>query len=435
MKQTNQIPLSGRRFFAFTTVLGGLGLVCATMAMPAAAQTGLAAVPADDLSGQEDVINLTAGLGVTRDSNVLRVSDDTNTAPYGGSGKSDTYLRGNLGISFDRLISRQRLQMSAEVDGYKYNDYSDFDNVGYNAGLNYDWVIGRPFFGRAGGRFYQYQPAIQDRALLETETDRNEVERQTLYLNGGFRFTPSLAAIAGWDLDRRRNSSSLYKDADADYNTLEGGIRFAPGTGTEIDFVYRRTDGDYRNLQILGADGLPLLTGPRSSDFKQDALLARISYRPSEDSRLAGRIGYTKRDYDVDSSRNFSGITTGFDVEWAQSGAIKMLVSVARDIEPDDSAITATYADAKSIALRPTVQATGKIKLLPFYQYVNRSFKGEGGAFDRKDKFHAFGIGANYEIRRNLMAVLDLRQERRNSNIDVLDFDANIISLGVQARF
>jgi len=188
-------------------------------------------------------------------------------------------------------------------------------------------------------------------------------------------------------------------------------------------------------LFVKRADGLPLLTGPRSSDFKQDALLARVSYRPSEDSRLAGRIGYTKRDYDVDSSRNFSGITTGFDVEWAYSGAIKMLVSVARDIEPDDSAITATYADAKSIALRPTVQATGKIKLLPFYQYVDRSFKGEGGSFDRKDKFHAFGIGANYEIRRNLMAVLDLRQERRNSNIDVLDFDANIISLGVQARF
>jgi hypothetical protein len=211
------------------------------------------------------------------------------------------------------------------VDGYKYNEYSDFDNIGYNAGINYDWVIGRPFFGRVGGRFYQYQPAIQDRGLLQPETERNEVRRQTLYLNGGIRITPRWSAIAGWDLDRRRNSSPLYEDADTDFNTLEGGVRFAPGTGTEIDIVYRRTDGDYKNLQVTGPEGLPLLTGPRSSDFSQDALVARVSYRPSEDSRLAGRIGYTKRDFDVDSARNFSGITTGFDVrmgtEWGDQVA------------------------------------------------------------------------------------------------------------------
>jgi hypothetical protein len=44
-------------------------------------------------------------------------------------------------------------------------------------------------------------------------------------------------------------------------------------------------------------------------------------------------------------------------------------------------------------------------------------------------------LGVTYEIRRNLNALFDLRQERRNSNIDVLDYDANIVSLGIQARF
>ena len=424
MKEFNRNRKSGRAFAKLPWVLTGAAIICTTTAMTAMAQ---------DAEG--DVISLTAGLGVTRDSNVLRVPEGTDTSRYGGSGLGDTILRGTLGISFDRLISQQRLQMSAEVDGYKYNDYSDFDNLGYNAGLNYDWVIGRPFFGRVGGRVYKFQPAIQDRGIGQANVERNEVERQTLYLNGGIRFTPSWSAIAGWDVDRRRNSTALYNDSDADYNTLEGGVRFAPGTGTEIDLVYRRTNGDYQNLQVNGPDGLPLLTGPRSSDFKQDALVARVSYRPSEDSRLAGRIGFTQRSYDVDSSRDFSGITTGFDVEWAQSGAIKMLVSIARDIEPDDSAITATYADAKSIAIRPTIQATGKIRLLPFYQYVDRSYKGDGGANQRDDTFQAYGIGVNYEIRRNLNAIFDLHQERRNSNIDFLDFDANIVSLGIQARF
>ena len=72
---------------------------------------------------------------------------------------------------------------------------------------------------------------------------------------------------------------------------------------------------------------------------------------------------------------------------------------------------------------------------MPFFQYVDRTYKGEGGSTERKDKFHAFGIGASYEIRRNLNAVFDLRREERNSNIDALDFDANIVSAGIQARF
>jgi hypothetical protein len=383
----------------------------------------------------DDVINLTAGVGITRDSNVLRISDEADPQPYGSDSRSDTILNGRLGIGFDKRISQQRLQANAEVQGFKYNEFDDFDNIGYDAGLNYDWVIGRPFFGRAGGRFLRFQPAIQDRNIGQTVVERNEVERQTLYLNGGVRFTPSWSAIAGWDLDRRRNTSSLYEDSDADYNSIEAGARYAPGTGLEVDFVYRRTDGDYKILQVNGPDGLPLLGGPRSSDFKQDALLARIAYRPTEDSRIAGRIGYTDRAYDVDSSRDFSGITTGFDIGWAQSGAVQWLVSFSRDIEPDDSAITSGYADAKSFAIRPTIQATGKIRVMPFFQYIDRTFKGEGLPDEREEDFQAFGVTVDYEIRRNLNALLDLRREQRNSNADILDFDANIVSLGLQVRF
>ena len=112
-----------------------------------------------------------------------------------------------------------------------------------------------------------------------------------------------------------------------------------------------------------------------------------------------------------------------------------MLVSIARDIQPDDYAITPTYVDAKSIALRPTIQATGKIRLLPYYQYIDRAYKGEGGLNDRSDTFQAYGVGVNYEIRRNLNAVADLRQEKRRSNSPGLNFDANIVSLGIQVRF
>jgi len=424
MKEFNGCQKFGRSVFRASIGLAGAGVIYGFAVAPVAAQ-----------NADGDVISLTAGIGVTRDSNILRVSEGTNTRPYGSDSRSDLIVRGNLGISFDRLISQQRLQMSAEVEGFKYKEYDDFDNVGYNAGLNYDWVIGRPFFGRVGGRIYKYQPAVQDRLIARPDAPRNDVERQTLYFNGGMRFTPSWSAIAGWELDRRRNTSFIYEDADTDYNTVEAGGRYAPGTGTEIDLVYRRTKGDYRRTQQIGADGSPLLIAGRNNDFNQDAILARIQYRPSEDSLLAGRIGLTQRNYDFDSSRDFSGVTTGFDVEWAQTGAIQMRVSVARDIVPDDSAIVATYVDVKSIRFAPSVQATGKIRVLPFFQYADQAYKGEGGGAQRKDTITGYGVGVNYEIRRNLNAILDLRREERNSNNNALDYTANLIAIGIQAKF
>ncbi len=424
MKEFNGRQKFGRSLIRASIGLAGAGVIYGFAVAPVAAQ-----------NADGDVISLTAGIGVTRDSNILRVSEGTNTRPYGSDSRSDLIVRGNLGISFDRLISQQRLQMSAEVEGFKYKEYDDFDNVGYNAGLNYDWVIGRPFFGRVGGRIYKYQPAVQDRLIARPDAPRNDVERQTLYFNGGMRFTPSWSAIAGWELDRRRNTSFIYEDADTDYNTVEAGGRYAPGTGTEIDLVYRRTKGDYRRTQQIGADGSPLLIAGRNNDFNQDAILARIQYRPSEDSLLAGRIGLTQRNYDFDSSRDFSGVTTGFDVEWAQSGAIQMRVSVARDIVPDDSAIVATYVDAKSIRFAPSIQATGKIRVLPFFLYADHSYKGEGGGVQRKDTITGYGVGVNYEIRRNLNAILDLRREDRNSNNNALDYTANLIAIGIQAKF
>ncbi|MGE0803007.1 MAG: outer membrane beta-barrel protein [Lautropia sp.] len=424
MKEFNCSQTSGRDLSCRLAKLVG-GLFYGTAAMVASAQTA-----------DGDVINLTAGLGVTRDSNVLRINEAVPTQPYGGDKRGDTYLKGNLGISFDRLISQQRLTASAEVERFQFREYSDFNNTGYNAGANLDWVIGRPFFGRIGGRIYKYQPLVQDRAIgTPAARDRNDVERQNFYLNGGMRLTPSWSVIAGWDIDRRRNSSSLYEDSDLDFNTLEAGVRYAPGTGLELDLVYRRTDGDYKINQVNGLDGLPLLSGPRSNDFKQNALLARVQYRPSEDSRIAGRIGYTKRGYDTDSSRDFSGVTTGFDIELAQTGALRWLITLQRDIEPEDTAITATYADSRSFRVMPTIQATGKVRISPFFHYVDRRYKGEGSLNERTEKYNIYGVTVNYEIRRNLNAIFDLRRESRNSNIDILDFDANIVSAGIQVRF
>lgn len=417
-------------------------VVCGLAVAPSHAQVH---VPPPDWepNPDADVILLKGHLNVTHDSNLLRVDDEYRSGLYANHKSSDIYLNGGMGIEFDRLISQQRLRASADVEGFKYQEYDDFDNVGYRAGATLDWVVGRPLFGSAGINLRRHQPTIQDRSDNQTTNasgDRNDIDSQLLFFNAGFRLTPSWSLIAGVDLDRTRNSLEVYKDTDFDRKSAEGGVRYAPGTGVEVDVVYRRTDGDYKSAQRYSDDGSALLcTGVacRENDYNENSLLTRIQYRPSEDSRLAGYVGYTKRDYDQ-GDRDFSGLTTGFDIEWAYSGAVQMRLALARSIEPDDEAVTASYADTYSLNFQPVIQATGKIAVSPYFRYYNRAYKGDqlaAGEVERKDKIMHVGVEADYEFRRNMAFTLNAGHEKRDSNRATLDYTANIIGAGFKIQF
>lgn len=391
---------------------------------------------------EADVIKLTGSIDIKHDDNLLRKNDGEDRGRYNDRSLGDTYLQAGMGIDFDRLISQQRLRANAKVEGFKYNEYDDFDHVGYDAGATLDWVVGRPLFGNLGLVLNSHQPTVQDRiynANTNVSGDRNDVDSQQLFFNAGFRITPAWSVIGGVDLNRSRNSLEVYKDLDYDLTSGEAGVRYAPGTGVEVDFVYRKTDGDYKNPQRYADDGSELLCGTtcRENDYDEDSLLARIQYRPSQDSRLGGYIGYTKRDYDQ-GNRNFKGWTTGFDTEWALSGNTQMRVSLARSIEPDDDAATSSYADTWSIDASPIVQLTGKINLSPFARYYNRKYKGEqlaAGQAERKDKIYSLGLRLAYEFRRNMTASFDASHDKRDSNRDNLNYDATVFGLGLRVQF
>lgn len=419
------------------------GVICGLALGPLQAQQ--INVPAQDWAPdpEADVIKLRGHLNVTHEDNLLRVNNQSNAGIYAKRPAGDTYLSAGLGIEFDRLISQQRLSAHADVEGFKYKEYDDFDHVGYRAGAALDWVIGRPLFGRVGLSLRRHQPVLQDRAYnpsTNTSGDRNNIDNQLAFFNAGFRFTPSWSLIAGFDLDRSRNTLEVYKDTDFDRKSAEFGGRYAPGTGIEIDLVLRRTDGDYKSGQRYDDDGAALLCNAntcRQNDYSENALLTRIQYRPSNDSRLAGYVGYTRRKYD-EGNRNFSGLTTGFDVEWAYTGAIQMRLSLARSIDPDDEAATASYADTYSINFHPQIRATGKITLAPFIRYYDRRYKGDqlpAGVSQRHDKITNLGLEVDYEFRRNMALTLTASHENRASNRDRLDHKANVFGAGLKVQF
>lgn len=399
---------------------------------PAIFEYGVA--PLEIFSADRDVLQIYLGGEIERRSNVFALPDGVSPlSVYGDTSRSDTIWRGLVGVSFDRQVSLQRFRLDASVLPVKFSEYSRFDNVGYSLGGHWDWAVGRPWFGTLGARLTSGLTPFGNYYL----NDKNIERRAKVYASAGMRLTPRWAAFVGFDTESLDNSFSGVDAADYRFYSGETGLRYAPGTGTEVDFVWRHTNGDYPNRQVVDELG-NLLPTSVDNEFSQNSLLARLQVRPSNDSRIAGRIGFTSRKFDNLSQRDFSGVTAGLNVDWMPTGAFTMRVELVRDIQSEEL-LTASYVDLTSLRLRPSLRLTGKTTLFGQTTFSRASYEGDPGfvaaGATRKDDIRILGLGVSYEYARNITVNLEARRTDRDSNYAAFEYSDTMLMANVLSRF
>lgn len=397
----------------------------------------LLALPMSVFAQDQDVIRVTVGAEVERHSNLLRldqgVSPTTVTGDSSTTSRGDTLIRGTLGLGFDREYSLQRFRASALVSPTKYSNFSRFDHIAFSGDVNWDWEISGPLSGQVG--FRASRTLLGFYAALGPVGDRNLVTRTEPYFVGRLRITPSWRLRMGLDQSQVSNSLANFKDGDFTANGTEAGIEFAPGTGTEFSVNLRNVRGKYPNLQTLSLLGVPFAGNGLDNSYKQNDLIARLRYRPSEDSLIGGFFGVTKRSYDIDGSRNYSGPTAGLELNWRPSGAFYMNANLNKRLDLP-SVFTTNHVDVTELLLRPNVVLTGKTSLTGRLEYSDRRFSGDPTTgFERKDTVFVYGVGAAYDFSRVLRFTADLIQEERSSNIAGGNFKNTIMWFGATGRF
>ncbi len=400
----------------------------------------------------QNVIQFSGGATLERHSNVFRLNSSVDpTASFGKSQRSDTILTGNLGMVVDREASLQRLRLELRLTPTAYQTYSSLNSLGYLVAPKLDWAIGSALYGDIGARLSQAPSSFVGNTLATTSggttqfigSDINLEKRNLLFFTGGLRMTPNWSVFGRVDRETLDNSLNLsyFKSANYTATGTEGGIRFEPGTGTELSLLGRHTKADYPNLQDTSYVGSTPLATPISNNYKQNALLARLVLRPNEDTAIAGVLGYTKRAYDSVPGRDFSGPTARLSFDWRPGPGFYMSTEVFRDLG-SSSILTANYVDSIGIRLRPTFVLTGKIRLGGLLSYENIDWKGDPGLVSsslgvRKDTMMYTGLQLIYDYSRVLSMTADLRREQRtsNSNYSQFDFNNNIFGVGILAKF
>ncbi|MEZ5658995.1 MAG: outer membrane beta-barrel protein [Burkholderiaceae bacterium] len=385
----------------------------------------------------EDVLTFNAGVEMTRDDNIFRLDAGIDPTPtYGKSSRSDTVVSGVFGVKFDRDISLQRITVSGEVRPVKYLEYSRFDNIGYTGLANWNWAIGRPWFGTLGLSLDQRMSDFTD----AQQSDKNLQRINRFYVTAGMRLTPSWAVVVGADTTSLSNSTAAQRASDYDFNSVEAGARFAPGTGTELEFVFRSTDGKYPNRQVVDAvGGVLAVAGGVDNSFTQQELLARMQVQPSLDTKMTGSVGLTKRSFDNLSQRDFSGPTARLSLDWRPGGAFFMGVDLIRAIYSEEL-LTSNYVEVTQLRLRPSFRLTGKLTLNGIASIEKRSYAGDPGFVTsnnavRDDDLSTYGVGLTWDYARNIQFGAFMRREERSSNYANLDFTANLFGLSAKLSF
>lgn len=389
--------------------------------------------PLEIFSQDRDVLQLHAGAEFERHSNLFALPDGVSpSAVYGKSKRGDTALRALAGVTFDRQVSLQRFRLDASVLPVKMLEYSRFDHIGYSAGGHWDWAIGRPYFGTLGVRLTRAATPFGNYYI-----DRENIERRArVYGSAGMRLTPDLAVFVGADSETLDNSYSGVQAADYRFVSAEAGLRFSRADARTVDLVWRHTNGDYPNRQVFDTFG-NLLPGAIDNQFTQDAILARLQVRPSDDSTIGGQVGFTKRRFDNVPQRDFSGPTAGLNVEWRPTGLFTMRAELIRDIQSEEL-LTASYVDQTTLRLRPSYRLSGKIVLNGLVSRMRASYEGDpsiAGGSARKDDINIFGIGLGYEYSRTIRVNLDARRTSRTSNVSSVEYDDNVVSASILASF
>jgi exopolysaccharide biosynthesis operon protein EpsL len=404
---------------------------------------GIWVLPISGYAQDQDVIRVTAGAAFERHDNIFRLDTGVDpTAGYGKSARSETILRGDLGIQFDRELSLQRFRAGLNLQPNKYQNYSRFDHLAYTGELNWDWEISGPLSGRVGARFSRgllgFNQILVRSGAVTSAVDKNEISRLNPYFTARVRITPSWFLEGSVDQIKVSNSATAFLPGNFTTNGVEAGLRFAPGTGTELSFLGRSARGKYDFLQLTDFLGQNLATGVDNS-FKQTEILTRLRVRPSEDTLIAGSIGYTQRKYDAFNQRNFGGLTSELSLDWRPSGGFFMNATLDRSIGLP-GVFSANYIDITQLRLAPRLVLTGKTSLTGLVQYATWNYKGDPGIVNspglvRKDNIVTLQAGVLYDYSRAISFTADLRREQRTTNLVGADFVNNVIIGGVRGQF
>jgi exopolysaccharide biosynthesis operon protein EpsL len=366
---------------------------------------------------------------VVHDDNVFRLSGGIDPAPaIGSSARGDTYNVTSAGLNLDLPVSRQRLAASLSVNDSRYSRFGALNYTGHDLRATWLWQVGSGASGQLG---YSDSSTLASFAnLLGTAPDHLTLRQA--FATGTFLLTPRWQMQAGLSGMTQRNSDAARRMNDVDIADAEFALRYVTPAEMSLGLSVSAEGGSFPVPQAIA--GMQL-----DNAYRQRRIGLVGEWPVTAASRLSGRIGGVGRRYEQLPQRDFDRATARLQYDWKPTPKTSLTAIAQRDLSPFEY-VRSSAVMVRGLTLRPTYNATPKLDISGTFDFVTRDFLGDpavalGLASARSDRLRSVGVLVSYRASGALTLQLSGVHERRSSNVDFGDYQADVVSLSVRLAF
>ncbi len=360
-----------------------------------------------------DVIRIEATAGFLHDNNLFRLPDQVDPKFFNVAHPSDTARILGLGLTFDKLVSRQRLLAELSINDYKYDNNTFLDNTGGTGRAAWLWQVGNYWSGEASYRKKKELGGFEDIRFLDVNrrTVKDIIDTDQYTLSGGYQFHPRWRASA--ELTEQDVTHRIRRELDYDAETVGADLRYQTPADNTIGLQVRRTDRSYPNRITTGI-------GTFDNANTETRYNAVALWQITGAIKLDATLGHAEVKHDTQTQRNFSGVTWKAGATWEPTAKLRFNLNTYRDLRLYEDNL-ASFQVVDGIGLSPIWAITTKIVLRADLTFEKRDYRGEPGFLpidvNREDDVRTGRLGIIYSPIRNIdLSLTYERGDRRSTS-------------------
>ena len=225
------------------------------------------------------------------------------------------------------------------------------------------------------------------------------------------------------------NSTTQQAPADYEDTSVSATLGYTTRKGSKLRGQLRHVDGEYPNRPVTYIDRF----------YTQTEYNLLGDWNVSGKLTARGKIGYTQRENDTQSERDFAGPTGRVSVDYSPTGKTLLTWALYREIANSDD-LNATYRLSTGSSLGAAWMLTSKLTLRANASIENRSFEGDTGTAppgqpQRDEDSLSGSLSLSYAPVRMATIDVGLQAGRRDSNILDGDYEFHSVFVSVRADF
>lgn len=367
-----------------------------------------------------DVVIFTVAGTITRDDNIFRLPDDFNVAAFTGNRRrGDTIRTTVLGLRIDQPWSRQRFILDARLLDNRYAYYDFLDHQARNYELHWKWQLGN----RLQGDLYRSRTQQLTDFGDFRSPNRNMRSQTTTGFDARWWIHADwyvLGALARTDSE---NDTALRRPWDNTAATAEAGVLYRAGTGSEIQFVLRETDGEHPYRP--------------AADYTLRVRELRGLWNVSGKSVLRAQVSRVERDHPRSPQHDFRGANGRLSWDWQITGKTSLNVTARREISAYQD-FYSSYVLTEGITVTPLWRPTYKTSVQLRLDRSTRDYLGDVNpliGYHRKDTVRTAALTFGWMPLQSVNLAATLQRERRDSSDPSFQYRDRLVWLSAQFTF